>query len=106
MNKEGKVLQITGAVVDVKFGGGHLPRIMNALSIKTDDGLDLVLETAQHLGEGVVRTIAMDSTDGLVRGSTVVDMNQPISVPVGQQTLGRMFDVLGNPIDKKGFWHS
>ena len=102
MNKEGKVLQITGAVVDVKFGSGHLPRIMNALSIKTDDGLDLVLETAQHLGEGVVRTIAMDSTDGLVRGSTVVDMNQPISVPVGQQTLGRMFDVLGNPIDKKG----
>jgi F-type H+-transporting ATPase subunit beta len=102
MNKEGKVLQITGAVVDVKFVGGHLPRIMNALSIKTDDGLDLVLETAQHLGEGVVRTIAMDSTDGLVRGSTVVDMNQPISVPVGQQTLGRMFDVLGNPIDKKG----
>ena len=102
MNKEGKILQITGAVVDVKFGDGHLPRIMNALSIKTDDGSDLVLETAQHLGEGVVRTIAMDSTDGLVRGSTVVDMNQPISVPVGQATLGRMFDVLGNPIDKKG----
>ena len=102
MNKEGKILQITGAVVDVKFGDGHLPRIMNALSIKTDDGSDLVLETAQHLGGGVVRTIAMDSTDGLVRGSTVVDMNQPISVPVGQATLGRMFDVLGNPIDKKG----
>ena len=102
MNKEGKILQITGAVVDVKFGDGHLPKIMNALSIKTDDGSDLVLETAQHLGEGVVRTIAMDSTDGLVRGSTVVDMNQPISVPVGQATLGRMFDVLGNPIDQKG----
>ena len=102
MNKEGKILQITGAVVDVKFGDGHLPRIMNALSIKTDDGSDLVLDTAQHLGGGVVRTIAMDSTDGLVRGSTVVDMNQPISVPVGQATLGRMFDVLGNPIDKKG----
>ena len=102
MNKEGKILQITGAVVDVKFGDGYLPKIMNALSIKTDDGSDLVLETAQHLGEGVVRTIAMDSTDGLVRGSTVVDMNQPISVPVGQATLGRMFDVLGNPIDQKG----
>ena len=102
MNKEGKILQITGAVVDVKFGDGHLPKIMNALSIKTDDGSDLVLETAQHLGEGVVRTIAMDSTDGLVRGSKVVDMNQPISVPVGQATLGRMFDVLGNPIDQKG----
>lgn len=102
MNKEGKVLQITGAVVDVKFGSGHLPKIMNALSIKKDDGSDLVLETAQHLGESVVRTIAMDSTDGLVRGSTVVDMDQPISVPVGQETLGRMFDVLGNPIDKKG----
>ena len=102
MNKEGKVLQITGAVVDVKFRSGHLPKIMNALSIKKDDGSDLVLETAQHLGESVVRTIAMDSTDGLVRGSTVVDMDQPISVPVGQETLGRMFDVLGNPIDKKG----
>jgi F-type H+-transporting ATPase subunit beta len=102
MNKEGKVLQITGAVVDVKFRSGHLPKIMNALSIKKDDGSNLVLETAQHLGESVVRTIAMDSTDGLVRGSIVVDMNQPISVPVGQETLGRMFDVLGNPIDKKG----
>ena len=102
MNKEGKILQITGAVVDVKFGDGHLPNIMNALSISREDGSTLVLETAQHLGEGVVRTIAMDSTDGLVRGEKVVDMDEPISVPVGQETLGRMFDVLGNPIDKKG----
>ena len=102
MNKEGKILQITGAVVDVKFSDGHLPNIMNALSISQEDGSSLVLETAQHLGEGVVRTIAMDSTDGLVRGEKVVDMDEPISVPVGQETLGRMFDVLGNPIDKKG----
>ena len=102
MNKEGKILQITGAVVDVKFSDGHLPNIMNALSISREDGSSLVLETAQHLGEGVVRTIAMDSTDGLVRGEKVVDMEKPISVPVGQETLGRMFDVLGNPIDNKG----
>ena len=102
MNNEGKILQITGAVVDVKFDEGHLPKIMNALSIKRDDGTDLVLETAQHLGQGVVRTIAMDSTDGLIRGAKVSDSGQPISVPVGQETLGRMFDVLGNPIDQKG----
>ena len=74
----------------------------SALSIKRKDGTDLVLETAQHLGQGVVRTIAMDSTDGLVRGESVTDSGKPISVPVGQETLGRMFDVLGNPIDQKG----
>ena len=102
MNNKGKILQITGAVVDVKFEEGHLPRILNALSIKRKDGTDLVLETAQHLGQGVVRTIAMDSTDGLVRGESVSDSGKPISVPVGQETLGRMFDVLGNPIDQKG----
>ena len=102
MNNEGKILQITGAVVDVKFDEGYLPRIMNALSIKRNDGSNLVLETAQHLGQGVVRTIAMDSTDGLVRGEKVTDSGQPISVPVGKETLGRMFDVLGNPIDQKG----
>ena len=102
MNNEGKILQITGAVVDVKFDEGYLPEIMNALSIKRKDGSDLVLETAQHLGQGVVRTIAMDSTDGLVRGEAVKDSGKPISVPVGQETLGRMFDVLGNPIDQKG----
>ena len=102
MNNEGKILQITGAVVDVKFDDGNLPEIMNALSIKMKDGSELVLETAQHLGQGVVRTIAMDSTDGLVRGEAVIDSGKPISVPVGQETLGRMFDVLGNPIDQKG----
>ena len=102
MNNEGKILQITGAVVDVKFDEGHLPKIMNALSIKRENESDLVLETAQHLGQGVVRTIAMDSTDGLVRGEKVSDLGEPISVPVGEKTLGRMFDVLGNPIDQKG----
>ena len=102
MNNEGKILQITGAVVDVKFDEGHLPKIMNALSIKRDDGTDLVFETAQHLGQGVVRTIAMDSTDGLVRGAKVSDSGKPISVPVGEKTLGRIMDVLGTPIDNKG----
>ena len=73
MNNEGKILQITGAVVDVKFDEDHLPKIMNALSIKRDDGTDLVLETAQHLGQGVVRTIAMDSTDCLLYTSDAAD---------------------------------
>ena len=99
MNNEGKILQITGAVVDVKFDEGHLPKIMNALSIKRDDGTDLVLETAQHLGQGIVRTIAMDSTDGLVRGAKVSDSGEPISVPVGQETLGLSLIHISDPRD-------
>ena len=95
----GKVSQIMGAVVDVVFEDGQLPEILNALEI--DRGADgiLVLETAQHLGESVVRTIAMDSTDGLVRGQKVADKGEPISMPVGPETLGRLFDVIGNTID-------
>jgi len=98
----GKVSQIMGAVVDVVFENGQLPEILNALEI--DRGADgiLVLETAQHLGDSVVRTIAMDSTDGLVRGQKVTDKGEPISMPVGPETLGRLFDVIGNTIDGKG----
>ena len=91
-----------GAVVDVSFEDGKLPNIMNALEIARDDNEKLVLEVAQHLGEGTVRTIAMDSTDGLVRGTDVKDSGIPISVPVGEETLGRLFDVLGNTIDNAG----
>ena len=91
-----------GAVVDVSFEDAQLPSIMNALEINRKDSDKLVLEVAQHLGDGIVRTIAMDTTDGLVRGTEVSDTGIPISVPVGQETLGRLFDVLGNPIDQKG----
>mgnify|MGYP000193033852 FL=1 len=98
----GKISQVMGAVVDVSFEGGHLPDIYNALSVDRGDEGILVLEVAQHLGDGVVRTVAMDSTDGLVRGTSVLDSGEPISVPVGEKTLGRLFDVLGNTIDQKG----
>ena len=102
MSDMGKVTQVMGAVVDVSFEDGKLPNIMNALEIARDDNEKLVLEVAQHLGEGTVRTIAMDSTDGLVRGTEVKDSGIPISVPVGEETLGRLFDVLGNTIDNAG----
>ena len=98
----GKISQIMGAVVDVTFEDGHLPEIMNALEINQNGEGSLILETAQHLGDGIVRTVAMDSTDGLVRGQKVTDTGQPISVPVGPETLGRLFDVTGNVIDGKG----
>ena len=102
MSKTGKISQVMGAVVDVIFEDGHLPSINNALNInRGDDGI-LVLEVAQHLGEGLVRTVAMDTTDGLVRGHKVTDTEEPIMVPVGEKTLGRLFDVLGNTIDQKG----
>ncbi len=100
MAKQGKVVQIMGAVVDVVFEDGQLPEVLNALNIEREEGL-LVLEVAQHLGENVVRTIAMDSTDGLTRGTKVTDVGTPITVPVGPETLGRMFDVVGNVIDGK-----
>ncbi len=100
MAKQGKVVQIMGAVVDVMFEDGQLPEVLNALNIEREDGL-LVLEVAQHLGENIVRTIAMDSTDGLTRGTKVTDVGSPITVPVGPETLGRMFDVVGNAIDGK-----
>ena len=102
MSGFGKVSQVMGAVVDVTFEDGQLPQIMNALEINREDSAKLVLEVAQHLGDSVVRTVAMDTTDGLVRGTKVSDTGIPISVPVGPETLGRLFDVLGNTIDQKG----
>src|ERR1700744_3096670 len=94
----GIVTQVIGAVIDVKFPSGHLPSILNALETK-NQGNRLVLEVAQHLGESEVRTIAMDSTDGVTRGQEVVDTGAPISVPVGRETLGRILNVIGEPID-------
>jgi F-type H+-transporting ATPase subunit beta len=97
----GKITQIISVVVDVKFDGA-LPGIYNALKVKKNDGTELILEVEQILGEGVVRTIAMSTTDGLARGAEVVDTGKPISVPVGKNSLGRIFNVLGAPIDNKG----
>ena len=96
----GKVTQIIGAVVDVQFMG-DLPAILNAL-ITDNNGKKLVLEVAQHLGENTVRTIAMDATEGLVRGAAVTDTGAPIQVPVGDATLGRILNVIGEPVDEKG----
>jgi len=96
----GKITQVIGAVVDVQFEG-ELPHILNALETE-NNGKKLVLEVAQHLGEGVVRTIAMDATEGLVRGDEVRDTGKPISVPVGKPTLGRILNVIGEPVDEKG----
>lgn len=97
---KGKIAQIIGTVVDIEFED-QLPSIYNALSTHTADGKELIMETTQHLGSGRVRAIAMDSTDGLQRDSEVEDTGGPISVPVGEEVLGRMFDVLGNTIDGK-----
>ena len=99
-NAKGKVTQVIGAVVDVQFDD-HLPEILNAL--ETDNnGNRLILEVAQHLGENTVRTIAMDASEGLVRGQEVTDMGAPISMPVGNATLGRILNVVGEPVDEKG----
>ena len=99
-NNVGRVSQVLGAVVDVQFDG-ELPSILNALSA-TFNGQELVIEVAQHLGENTVRCIAMDTTDGLTRGQEVADSGDAISVPVGKQTLGRIMDVIGRPIDERG----
>ena len=96
----GKITQIIGAVLDIKFSRGHLPQINEAIKIDTADGV-LTVEVAQHLGDDIVRTIAMGSTDGLVRGMEARATGAPISVPVGENTLGRIFNVLGEAIDKK-----
>src|SRR5689334_12619313 len=97
----GQVIQITGPVVDIEFPAGHLPAIYNAVEIQRDGQPPLVCEVQQHLGNNWVRTVAMTTTDGLARGAGVVDTGGPISVPVGDVTLGRVFDVLGNAIDGK-----
>ncbi|MCZ6549378.1 MAG: F0F1 ATP synthase subunit beta [Deltaproteobacteria bacterium] len=100
----GKITQVTGAVVDVEFSDGSLPSIYNALKITNaainDQEWNLVVEVAQHLGENTVRCIAMDSTDGLVRGGEVMDTGEGITVPVGQGTLGRLLNVIGEPVDE------
>ena len=99
-NAKGTITQVIGAVVDVQFDD-HLPEILNAL--ETDNhGKTLVLEVAQHLGESTVRCIAMDATEGLVRGQEVTDMDGPITVPVGDATLGRILNVVGEPVDEGG----
>ncbi|MGQ9738621.1 MAG: F0F1 ATP synthase subunit beta [Armatimonadota bacterium] len=99
----GEVAQVMGPVVDARFPAGELPAILNAVTIDDPDrGIHLVCEVAQHLGDDMVRCIALDSTDGLVRGMSVVDTGGPITVPVGPETLGRVFNLLGEPIDERG----
>ncbi|MGE0041438.1 MAG: F0F1 ATP synthase subunit beta [Vicinamibacterales bacterium] len=101
--KVGKVIQVIGPVVDVEFAEGHLPAIYNALRVQSDgggaDALDVIVEVQQHLGENRVRAVAMKPTDGMQRGMTAVDTSAPISVPVGSATLGRVLNVLGEPVD-------
>ena len=99
-NRIGKVTQVMGPVVDVRFADGELPEILSALKIQKGDK-ELTVEVAQHIGDNVVRCIAMSSTDGLVRGADAVDTGHGISVPVGKETLGRIFNVLGEPVDEK-----
>src|SRR2546421_11403362 len=99
-NNIGTITQVIGAVVDVRFDG-ELPAILTALNVD-NAGRTLVLEVAQHLGENTVRTIAMDTTDGLVRGTEVVDTGGPIMMPVGPETLGRILNVIGEPVDERG----
>tara|TARA_Y100000994_G_scaffold14434_1_gene11226 strand:+ start:23904 stop:25295 length:1392 start_codon:yes stop_codon:yes gene_type:complete len=101
MSKQGKISSIMGAVVDIEFNDGKLPEIYNAVEVDRGDEEKLVVEVAQHLGDSMVRAVAMDSTDGLQRGTLATDTGAPISVPVGDGVLGRMFDLLGNTIDEK-----
>ncbi|HDY87888.1 MAG TPA: F0F1 ATP synthase subunit beta, partial [bacterium] len=98
----GKIIQIIGPVVDVEFPPESIPNILDACVIERGNETKLVVETQLHLGENVVRCVAMDSTDGLVRGMKVINTNKPIAVPVGPETLGRMLNVIGEPIDGKG----
>src|SRR5687768_10066576 len=107
--KTGRVIQVIGPVLDVEFEEGHLPSILNALRVTWDlqsDGKtvpqELTAEVEQHLGEGRVRAVAMEPTEGLRRGATVEDLGGPITVPVGKEILGRVLNVLGKPVDKLG----
>src|SRR6267154_1734735 len=100
----GKIVQVIGPVIDVEFEAGHLPEIYNALHVVSDGKnstavLDVVCEVEQHLGENRVRAVAMKATDGMQRGMQAIDLGQPISVPVGPETLGRVLNVLGEPVD-------
>ena len=96
----GTVLQIIGPVLDIKFSDGHLPGLLNAITVENGSET-ITLEVAQHIGDDVVRCIAMSSTDGLVRGAKAVDTGGPITVPVGEQCLGRIFNLLGDPVDNQ-----
>ena len=102
MQNTGKSVQVSGPVVDIRFASDHLPSIKNAITIKGTDGTEMTAEAAQHIGDDIVRCIAMSSTDGLVRGMECTDTGAPIQVPVGDAVLGRMFNVLGEPIDGLG----
>src|SRR5262245_3888426 len=104
---EGKVIQVAGPAVDVEFPEGQMPVIRTAIRITSDgfkvpDPIDIICEVAQHIGESRVRTIALQPTDGLVRGMKALDLGEPVSVPVGKQTLGRVLNVIGQPVDKLG----
>src|SRR5688572_980862 len=102
----GRITQVIGPVVDVEFPSGKLPALLTALTVSnpniSDEPDNLVLEVAQHLGESIVRTIAMDTTEGLVRGGTAKDTGAPIAMPVGPATLGRILNVVGQPVDNLG----
>ncbi|MBP5282069.1 MAG: F0F1 ATP synthase subunit beta, partial [Lachnospiraceae bacterium] len=98
---KGKITQVIGAVLDIRFDDGNLPEINDAVRIPTKDGGELTVEVSQHLGDDTVRCIAMGPTDGLMRGMEAIATGAPISVPVGENTLGRIFNVLGQPIDNK-----
>ena len=99
--KVGTVVQVIGPVLDVEFPDGHLPQIYNAIRVVSegDSGIDVVAEIEQHLGENRVRAVAMKPTDGMQRGMKVLDLGRPISMPVGPNTLGRVLNVLGEPVD-------
>ena len=100
MNK-GKIVQIMGPVIDISFEGGELPELYNAIHIKRDDGDQLTCEVALHLGDDNVRTVSMHTTDGLMRGMEAIDTGSPITVPVGEEVLGRILNVVGEPVDQK-----
>ena len=96
----GKVVQVMGPVLDIRFADGELPELLNAIELQ-NNGKPLIVEVAQHIGDNVVRCIAMAATDGLVRGAEAVDTGGPIKVPVGDACLGRVFNLLGEPVDEQ-----
>jgi F-type H+-transporting ATPase subunit beta len=101
MSSTGKVSQVIGSVLDAKFPEGKMPEIYNALELQVQ-GQKLVCEVQQHLGGGAVRAVALGSTDGVARGQDIIDTGAPISIPVGLKSLGRIFNVLGEPVDEAG----
>ena len=98
----GKVVQVIGPVIDIKFDSDSLPNLYNSIHIDLDEGKELIAEVEQHVGDDIVRCIAMEATEGLKRGMKAVNTGRPISVPVGENVLGRLFNVLGKPIDNAG----